>query len=418
MRHIFQWEFTLRSLSPLHIGDDDNDLLLDDQGRPFLPGTSWAGACRAYFKNLGLIEVEQKLFGDQGRAGNRNPSKLIFSDGVCLTSQPFDVRPRVALDGASKTVRQSKFEQVSVSAGVQFRLKLILRTDEEQDRDYVEQMLGALHSGMIRLGKYKSIGGGRFEMTEIYFVHYDCHDRNDLEAYVNQSKAPEQRKPSDDQQQPDWLTLQVIGKTDTPLLIAGAYPNDSEEADRTAIQAYYFGKPHYIIPGSSIKGVLRHRTQRIANLIGVDPAVVEYMFNGKLLVEDTILRNPRTKVYPRIAIHPLTGGIRHGALVEEETVSGEWEMTWHYAYDPASQESKVALALLLLALRDLGLKRTGMGSGFAIGRGDLHIERAVMSYKDQKLVLDFGQRKVEDPRGWMAILQEALDRSKKGVKIG
>lgn len=417
MNHIFQWEFKLQSQSPLHIGDDDNSLLLDDQGRPFLPGTSWAGACRAYLRNLGWTEEETKLFGEQGKQGKRRPSRLIFSDGVCITLQPFDVRPRVALDGASKTVRRNKFEQVTVSAGTEFRVKLILRTDEERDRDTVEHILGALDSGYIRLGKYKSIGGGKFKIVDGRFVHYDCRKTDDLEAYVHQTKPMELWQPSG-RLHPDWLSIHVTGRNCSPLLIAGDYPNDSQKPDRSAIQAWYFGEAFYIMPGSSMKGVLRHRVQRIANLLGIDASVVEHMFNGKLLVEDTKIQNPKTKVYSRIAIHPLTGGVKDGALVEEETVSGEWEMNWLYAYDPESVASKATLALLLFALRDLGWRRVSMGSGSAIGRGDLQIDRAVMRYKDQEVVLDFERQSVEDGCGWMNVLQEALETVKKGVKAG
>lgn len=417
MNHIFQWEFTLRSQSPLHIGDDDDDLLLDDQGRPFLPGTSWAGACRAYLRDLGLEEKAQELFGNAARQNERHPSKLIFSDGVCVAMQPFDVRPRVALDGASKTVRRNKFEQITVSAGAEFRVKLILRTDTEEDKDYVEQMLDALHRGYIRLGKYKSIGGGQFTISDASYVHYDCTQREDLEAYVHQSKPKGTWEPNSKRDHPELLTFVVTGSTSSPLLIAGAYPNDSQKPDRSPIQALYNGKMQYILPGSSLKGALRHRVQRIARLTGVPQAVVEHMFNGRLLLEDVVLEHPRTKVYCRVAIDPLTGGSKESALTDEETVSGQFTLNMAYRYNPSSTEDKTAVALLLFALRDLAWKRFNLGSGFAIGRGDLSLAKAEMKYKEKRVVFDFQKQTLHDESGWMDGLQQAFETSK-GAKTG
>jgi len=68
---------TLRLLSPLLLGsgEDENsdiDLLRDWEGKPFIPGTSLAGAARDYLeKNLTDQELVETIFG-------RKPKKEIL----------------------------------------------------------------------------------------------------------------------------------------------------------------------------------------------------------------------------------------------------------------------------------------------------------------------------------------------------
>ena len=63
-----------------------------------------------------------------------------------------------------------------------------------------------------------------------------------------------------------------------------------------------------------------------------------------------------------------TGGVIRQGLFWEEPVSGE--ITLEYTV-PADQP--LGCALVLYALRDLGLKLWNLGSGASIGRGFLHV---------------------------------------------
>jgi len=288
MKQIHEWMFVLVSKSPLRIGTDDGDLLLDDDGRPFLPGTSWAGACRAYM--ISLDESHQALFGAQGTGGVQQGSRLIFSDGICVTPQPFEVRPRVRLDRETRTVHRAKFEQLMVAAGARFKVKLTLRTDDPEDRKTVELMLDALNRGFIRLGAYKSIGGGKVQITDGRYVCYDFTNRGDLEAYVEKSKPHEPWSPNPAANF-DVLNMDIKGELASPLLIAGQYPHDSSKPDRSPIQASYDGQWRYIIPASSFKGALRHQVARVIRALSADPGLEEHIFGGRVALEDIVLED-------------------------------------------------------------------------------------------------------------------------------
>lgn len=406
MNQLHEWSFVLVSKSPLRIGTDDGDLLLDEDGRPFLPGTSWAGACRAYM--LALDKSNEALFGSQGSGGVQRGSRLIFSDGICITPQPFEVRPRVKLDRATRTVGREKFEQMMVAAGARFRVKLTLRTDDEADRERVERMLDALHRGFIRLGAYKSTGGGKMAIEDGRYVCYDFRNRGDLEAYVEESKPAFPWEPQAAARY-DVLWIEIAGELAGPLLIAGPYPHDSSKPDRSPIQSRYDGEMRCIIPATSLKGALRHQTARIIRAIGADTSLEEHIFDGRIALEDILLEEPRTKIYHRVAINPLKGGYKDAALVEEETVTGKFTAGLHLRYDDGSVRDRAAAALVLLALRDLAAGRQTLGSGQGIGRGNVRLSSLRMRCGDRQVMIDFGRRSVHDPCGWMAELQKALD---------
>lgn len=415
MKQIHEWSFVLVSTSPLRIGTDDGDLLLDDNGRPFLPGTSWAGACRAYMTSLD--ESHQALFGSQGTGGVQQGSRLIFSDGICVTPQPFEARPRVQLDRATKTVHRAKFEQLTVAAGARFKVKLTLRTDDDSDKGRVEKMLDALNRGFIRLGAFKSTGGGKVHIRDGQYVSYDFSNREDLEAYVEQSKACAPWRPTPVVRF-DVLNIVVSGELASPLLIAGQYPHDSSKPDRSPIQAGYDGQLRYIIPASSFKGALRHQVGHVIRALSADPALEEHIFGGRIILEDIILEEPKTKIYHRVAIHPIKGGYKDGALVEEETVSGRFATSLHVQFNEHSDRDKASVALILFALRDFAAGRQTLGSGHGIGRGKLSLSEIKMNYGSKSVTINFADRSLADPEHWLTELQAALDRFVKEGAVG
>lgn len=364
-----------------------------------------------------IKESYQAMFGSQGTGGIQQASRLIFSDGVCVTPQPFEVRPRVHLDRATKTVHRAKFEQMTVAAGARFKVKLTLRTNDNSDKELVEIMLDALHRGIIRLGAYKSTGGGKVEIVDGQYICYDFGNREDLEAYVEQSKAYEPWSPKP-RAWFDVLNLEISGKLASPLLIAGQYPHDSSKPDRSPIQSSYDGELRYIIPATSFKGSLRHQVARIIRSLSAVPGLEEHIFDGRIALEDIVLEEPKTKIYHRVAIHPIKGGYKDGALVEEETVSGHFATSLYLQYDDRSEKDRAAAAVLLFALRDLSAGRQTLGSGHGIGRGELRLSELKMSYADKSVTIDFEKRCVHDPGNWLTELQEALDRFVKEGEAG
>lgn len=415
---IYQWKCTLLSTSPLRIGDDEEDVILDQFDRPFIPGTSIAGACRAFVQTICSEEEVNELFGTQNNRAK--DTVLIFSDGKSYDKHMSEVRTGIRIDGATNTTKSGAlFQRQMLAPGATFDMTITLKTTTEQHGHYaniVEKMLQAIHSGVIRFGAFKSTGSGKLTIKSCKVVHYDCTKEDDLLAYVERSKPYVNVSFQDDVENDRLVQINLRGKTETPLFIGGQYPNDSNEPDETYMTTVD-GKP--LIPGSTLKGVLRHRVQRIANVLDLKEKekYIAYLFGsdeakselgtGFLRLEDVILTEEKTKIYYRIAINPFTGGTKDGALLEEETVLGSFETTLHF--QQKAKDTNVSLALLLFALRDLAMQKVTIGSGAAIGRGFFAIEQITLKEGEKEVVFHIDTKRVSGDDEWLQQLQQSLE---------
>lgn len=438
MTIIDEWRLTFISESPLRIGDDQ-ELVLDQDGYPMLPGTSWAGACRSFvFKNYGP-EITRDLFGgiDQKRK-KRFRSSLIFSDGRSEEKQPLDIRPGIAIDGKTKTAKSGHlFERMFVSSGVQFKASLTLRTTTENQEkrkflhSVVVHMLQAIHEGEIRFGSHVSIGGGRFSIKSCEHVKYNCQDQEDLIAYIEQTKEYQPLELKQKERTKNIIKISFAGETLTPLLIGGQFPQDSNQPDVVHTETLHEGKSKVYIPASSIKGVLRHQVTKIAKTLAIKNKNAyisqlfgsshgdKYMQASQLLINDIFLHNVGRKRYSRIAINPFTGGVKNGAVIEEKTVLGRFTGEIHFHLSNDQKKNNVSLALLLFALRDLALQQVSIGSGASIGRGYLTFHHMKVTAENQEIFFDFNHKKIDDRNNWLSVLQKSLDEEsllKEGVQ--
>lgn len=418
---IYIWNGTLRSETPLRIGDENDEIIRDQFERPVIPGTSIAGACRTYLEARYDIEDVQLLFGE--KIDPEHETTLIISDCHTVKKHSKEVRLGVQIDSKTKTnAKGALFQRHMLAPGATFSFSITLRTSEERRKiftEMIENMLHAIDNGTIRIGAFKSTGNGQFSIANCKLTHYDCTNEQDLFAYIDRSKKGRPVTFSERETGDRTIYITIRGKTDTPLLIGGQYPNDSEEPDETYV-TNVAGKP--IIPGTSLKGVLRHRVRRIANVLNIqDKAKAEARLfgsqdpndnlgTGNLLLEDIVLQNIRTEVFTRIAIDPFTGGTKDGAMLQEETVSGTFETTLqlkHY-----NEEMDVPFALLLFALRDLALQKVTVGSRTANGRGFLAIERIDVNMMNRQIALNVARKEIDGDECWLEELQRAIGRAK------
>ena len=177
-----------------------------------------------------------------------------------------------------------------------------------------------------------------------------------------------------------------------------------------------------ILPGSSVKGVIRARVTAIAELLGLEKAVTEELFGrmnrrgenpdnglpGKVRFEDAVLSGKSQEI-SRIRINRFTGGvIRQGLFVEEPIRS---EITLRITLPEGEARG---CGLLLYALRDLGLGLYNLGSGGAVGRGYLAVDTIRAQAPDgTEACLRFDKDRgctMEDPSGLFARWLDAVRR--------
>lgn len=408
-------------LTPLRTGGADGaveTVLRDWTGRPFVQGTSLAGALRGWLADRDPDKVES-LFGSQQQSGS-----LMVSDGLFEVAAEQQTRPRLRIDGATGTADDGgKFDVAHIAAGTKltFTLTWLGREKTLEQTGAVEQILAALHAGEIRLGAQKTNGFGRVSLT-VTKRSYRMEDEGDRVAWL------EDREDGTSLTLPT-LTLggQVVftltGRADSILVKAGARemrPGPKGKDREVIVPLRENGRA--ILPGSSVKGAVRARVTAIAELLGLEKAVTEELFGrmnrrgenpdnglpGKVRFEDAVLSSKGQEI-SRIRINKFTGGVIRQGLFVEEPIRSEMELRI-----TLPEEETRGCGLLLYALRDLGLGLYNLGSGGAVGRGYLAVDTIRAQAPDgAEACLRFDKDRrctMEDPSGLFARWLDAVRR--------
>ena len=326
-----------------------------------------------------LCEQEQPdlvdtLFGSQKQGGS-----LIVSDGVFTPDTERSIRPRLRIDGATGSADfGGKFDVAQVNTGAKFSFTLTWLGMEQDSGELaaVEQILAALQEGIICLGAQKSNGFGRVKLLVRKYV-YDMRQTKDRESWLSDQDCG-QFLELPKVQDVRHVIFTVTGKADSILVKATAAQYSQEDDRMFTPNLCENGVP--ILPGSSIKGAVRNRAELIVRSTGHDETLIESLFGcgtdtrdqgipGQVRFEDVRLDAGRKKKISRIRINRFTGGVIRGGLFQEEPLSSEIQFK---VFAPADQPE--GCALLLYALRDLGLGLYNLGSGGAIGRGYLRVQ--------------------------------------------
>ena len=404
-------------VTPLRVGGADGDpetVLTDADGVAFVPGSSLAGAMRSWLAGSRWSGLAEALFGSQ-----KHPGSLLFSDARFAADAPRAVRPRLRIDGRRGGADEGgKFDvaQLSAEAKFTFALTWLGKSLSEDELAATEAMLAVLNGGGIRLGAQKSNGFGRVTL-QVRKRIYDLRDAAARAAW----------RDGDDGG--DWIKLPVIRQTDSvafvltgrvdSLLVRAASVEYRDKGQRS-VTPNLVEDDMPVLPGSSIKGAVRARAEAIARTVGLPDRCMDALFGrgvrdgdmgvaGGVRFEDACISASQKREISRIRIDRFTGGVICGGLFTEEPLCGEVRLRISAPAEP------LGCALLLYALRDLGLELYNLGSGSAIGRGYLRVERLEARHADGRTAsLRFAGAGCEasDPEGlfaqWMRVWKEEI----------
>jgi CRISPR/Cas system CMR subunit Cmr4 (Cas7 group RAMP superfamily) len=357
---IYIRRFVVEAVSPLAISSGESDALHDNllardaNGLPMIPATSIAGALRASIKDPAL---QNDWFGYQdGKTGSR--SQVTLSDGLfhwgaddrprdglvvgqarakletdvlcreVLRDDPL-ARPHVRLNHAGTVDGDGKFSRNAVPRGARFTFEL--RTTK---RAIAEAMTDTVARGLFLGGATRS-GYGKLVCRRIHAADFalkadwekwKAFAQTDLGNTAELVEATVATFPSP----AGWA---ITGTIEGPLLVGG--PPRGPEEDRAPWREMRFvwdgstGKVErnvYVLPGSAIKGTLRHRTLYNLRLKGVQnpDRVCDGLFGkvalddtgqaGKLRFTDCVVENPRVFRQTHVGLDRFHGGARDGVL--------------------------------------------------------------------------------------------------------
>lgn len=343
--------------TPLKVGSNSSDFLQDSliqkdfNGLPMILGTSIAGILRKDFDKQRVNDV----FGDE------NGSKVIISNALLLddnmkineelllTKTPFlklfdilPIREHVAITDKGVAKKHAKFDEEVLYKGTRFKFSIEMLDDKKS----FEEILELLQSNSFRLGGGSTKGFGKIKVVSIMTDEFDLESYANYSSSLNHSlKTPYECKETVSSR---YTTYTLNLKPDDFFMFGSGFGDD--DADSTQVYEYVLDymsasllQKQILIPASSIKGAIAHRTAFHYNKVMLEKnedhtkineenQAIKMLFGeakddnkgskGKVIFSDVYLKDTeQTKIFDHVSIDRFTGGAIEGALFQEKTIT-------------------------------------------------------------------------------------------------
>lgn len=346
---------TLQANTPLKVGSNASDFIQDSpiqkdwNGLPIILGTSIAGVLRKDFDKSKVDDV----------FGSKNGSKVIISNALLLDEKNqvneelllvksdflkiFDnlpIREHTAITTKGVAKEYSKFDEEVVYKGTKFKFSIEFI---ENDKNSFENILNLISSSSFRLGGGSTKGFGKMKIVEIKIDTFDTNSYKNYSSSLNHTLSTTYKLQEQTSNTHTKYTLKI--KPDNFFMFGSGFGD--EDADMTPVYErvvdYKNGKlseEQILIPASSLKGAIAHRTTYHYNLqnklfIGnsdAESSIKEIFgeakqsednlgFRGKALFSDCFVSKADEKVFDHVSIDRFTGGAIDGALFQEKTIA-------------------------------------------------------------------------------------------------
>jgi len=396
--------------TPLKVGSNSTDVLQDSpiqrdfNNLPMILGTSIAGVLR---KDFDILKVDDVFGKDDG-------SKIIISNALLLDEDMkvnenlllnksnflklFDnlpIREHTAITDKGVAKEHSKFDEEVLYKGSRFKFSIEYIEDNQ---DIFNSILELITQPSFRLGGGTSKGFGKFKILEITTENFNKESYHNFSSslnYILSNKYTIKNTKSDNF---IYYNLNIIPDN---FFMFGAGFGD-EDADMTPVYESIIdynkkdlSKKQILIPATSIKGALAHRTAFYYNKlikatigdeeakIGEDNIAVKTLFGekkdtkkslgqkGKVLFADCFKSQNDTKVFDHISIDRFTGGGIDGALFQEKTIADdrEYQIEILLKKDFINDKKENIIKAFELSLKDICNGMLPLGGATTKGHG-------------------------------------------------
>ncbi len=405
---------------PLH--EVDAYVLRNEEGYPYIPGTSLAGVLRATLQKQGDSHSEgmvRLLFGhtnqhDQEEKEEEFQSMVDVSD-VLLEEKTSGWRDGIAIHSFTGTAEEEKkYDYEVVERGNRGNMEIIITLRKHNLgekgkllpvlRQGIDSLLGSLSAG-IRIGAYTAKGFGIVSSKDVAAVYYDFRKKDHIAAWLEYNPEIDitewaesavrcgcKIRKGKDVIEDDRLAISIDAFFDleSSILIGDGRMSGNEKNPAVS-------KESYLLPGTSIKGTLRHHSEKILRQFQRSASLLNDMMGfaandvdkgdvssndgkkSRFIVKEVYI--PPEKVVKegqvRNRIDRFTGGTIGTALFSENSL---WQknkqdapihlhLALEKCHDGSIESWEIGLTLFLL--RDMWQGRVAFGSGKSIGRGRL-----------------------------------------------
>lgn len=413
MKNIFKAHITFEAKTALKIGSKNDDFLQDSpiqkdwNGLPMILGTSLAGVLRKEFDEV----LSNKFFGT-GDLGSKTiisnalllDEKFKVNESLLLDSKKSDflqkfivlpIREHNAMNDKGVTIKNAKFDEEVIYKGTRFKFSIEMLNENEDDKNNFFRLLDLLSKDSFRIGAGSSKGFGQIKVIEITYDEFDVNS----DEYVNLSSSLNTNlsktyeiKEFDDKK---YIKYELKLTPDNFFMFGSGFMDD--EANMTPVyekiidyKKQDLSEEKILIPASSVKGAISHRTTYYYNLLnnkfinkGGNADIVESIFGakkdnkkdsfkGNILISDIYLEKTSskdTKVFDHVSIDRFTGGAIDSALFQEKTISSKETFTLEILINKEKVKDEVALEAFKKALEDITKGMLSLGGATTKGHG-------------------------------------------------
>lgn len=392
---------------------DRAHLVLDTgpDGTVRLPGTSVAGSLRAMIAAERDPDVADDLFGrllDPGEPGSREDVDAVASRIWVLGTRRKDTAPTVfrtstAVDRHRAAAKENTLRgEELLPAGSEF--EVFLRWDNASE-DEVRELAETVAAWRPFIGRGTSRGRGACTARAVGYGTLRLDEPTGLARWLA-SSGPELacevatdsvREPEASSGREPVLRVQV--ELDGPFRTGNGVKPEKDSGQPVPLFRVG-GKP--VVPGSSLKGLLRARAEFILRTVGIDACLDQRCpadgacwtcrvfgrgggqdeeadsvgARSLLRIPDAVIEDATCAERVHVAIDRFTGGgLEHALYTDEVLEAGRFELRVDSFAAPGTLDPPVReiRAVLRLVLQDLADGIIGLGSGVARGYGTVKV---------------------------------------------
>lgn len=385
--------------------ESDIDVLLDvDQQTPFIPATSLLGVLKQHIRLDDQYKDDLKRFWGFTRKDRISADELERQSSIRCSDLYPQARPKISRRDGIKidrrsgiVVEEAKYDYQVIERGAKFDLSLEIDYSQ-QNKPFRRQMLATichvLATQGIRLGAKTNNGLGQIRLQKPAVYDVDFSKAEHVRAWLQRTLP--QPMMLDCSQEAFALKTSKAFIIEAAFdlkhsLIVRSYPSFPQEPDAVNVTS---GET-YAIPGSSLKGAIRARAERIVNTLRkADTSIITELFGevddragsetakrGKLRVKETLLPTFISELHHRVKIDRFTGGTIEAALFDTQPVypnlnDKTLEVTITLQDYTNKDYQDYEAGLMLLVLKDLWTGDLAIGGEKSVGRGVLQGNRA------------------------------------------
>lgn len=397
-------------LSPTLIGSGNDDLsdidvLLDKEEKPFIPATSFIGVLRHYIKSDDITDRQKDIFWGFTRKKEGHQSSILCSDLSSINKFTIKIRDGIKIDNTRGIVKdKGKYDYQIIERGAKFSLNI---EAGYEDKKFIHRIIATICQGLerenIRVGAKTNNGLGKIRLNKKEFYDFDFSNKEDVLRWLKRDFS----KKSVISEPPftiksEHFTIDAIFDLKSSIIIR-SYSEDPGEPDAVHIRS----NNENILTGSSLKGAIRARAERIVNTLGKPEKIIEELFGnvddenrstqarkGKIRVEEVILPKFISEVNNRIKIDRFTGGTIESALFDTMPVYTDFKDKVRNVKITINKYEPYEAGLILLVLKDLWTGDLAVGGEKNIGRGVFNGSYADISWNTHDVHIESDHNKI------------------------